>query len=158
MTESQEHVQRIADHAGTRGLTVATAESLTSGLIASRLGAGSQAAAWFRGAVVAYQSAVKHSVLDVPEGPVVTAECAEAMARGVARLLDADAAVAVTGVGGPDPEEGEEPGTVFVAVLVADELTVHRLDLAGSDPDRILHETADRSLRLLADGLAADDS
>ena len=155
VTESLEHVRKIAEEAGSRGLTVATAESLTSGLIATRLGAGPQASTWFRGTVVAYQSEVKHTVLEVPEGPVVTAECAEAMVRGVAGLLGADAGIAVTGVGGPDPEEGEPPGTVFVAVLVGEELTVHRLDLAGDDPDRILHETADRSLRLLADGLAA---
>jgi nicotinamide-nucleotide amidase len=63
--------------------------------------------------------------------------------------------VAVTGVGGPDPEEGEEPGTVYTAVLVGDTLVVHRLDLAGDDPERILHETADRSLRLLAEALGA---
>lgn len=158
VTESQEHVQKIAEHAGSRDLTVATAESLTSGLIASRLGAGPGASTWFRGAVIAYQPQVKQSVLDVPEGPVVTAECAEAMALGAARVLGADAAVAVTGVGGPDPEEGEEPGTVFVAVLVGEALTVHRLDLAGEDPDRILHETADRSLRLLAEGLSNGDA
>jgi nicotinamide-nucleotide amidase len=153
VTESQEHVREIADRAAARGLTVATAESLTSGLIASRLGAGPNASEWFRGAVVAYQEPVKFEVLRVPEGPVVTAECAEQMARGVAELLGADAAVSVTGVGGPEPSEGEDPGTVYVGVLVGEDLTVHRFDLAGDDPDRILHETADRSLRLLAEAL-----
>lgn len=155
MTESQEHVEKIAAAAAEQGRTVATAESLTSGLIASRLGAGPQASEWFRGGVVAYQEPVKFDVLGVPEGPVVTPECAEHMARGVAKLLAADAAVSVTGVGGPDPEEGEEPGTVFVGVVVGEELTVHRFDLAGNDPDRILHETADRALRLLAEALEA---
>lgn len=154
MAESQEHVEKIAAAATRQGRTVATAESLTSGLIASRLGAGPQASEWFRGGVVAYQEPVKFDVLGVPEGPVVTAECAEQMARGVARLLGADAAVAVTGVGGPDPEEGEEPGTVYVGVVAGEDLTVHRFDLAGDDPERILHETADRALRLLAEGLA----
>lgn len=153
-TESQEHVERIARLAGERGLDVAAAESLTSGLLSSRLGAGPDASDWFRGAVVAYQEPVKFEVLGVPEGPVVTAECAEQMARGVAELLGASAAVSVTGVGGPDPAEGEPPGTVYVGVLVEDDLTVHRLDLAGDDPDRILHVTADEALRLLADALA----
>lgn len=153
MTESQNHVARIATAAQDRGLTVATAESLTSGLMSSRLGAGEKASQWFCGGVIAYQEAIKFGVLDVREGPVVTVECAEQMARGVARLFSSDAAVSVTGVGGPDPSEGEDPGTVFVGVLVGDEITVHRLDLAGDDPDRILHETADRALRLLADGL-----
>lgn len=158
MTESQQHVERIADAAGRRGLRVATAESLTSGLISSRLGAGPQASEWFCGGVVSYRPEVKFEVLDVPEGPLVTPETAEAMVRGVARLLAAPAAVAVTGVGGPDPEEGEPPGTVYVGVLVEDELTIHRLDLAGDDPDRILHETADRALRLLAEGMTGEGS
>ena len=149
MTESQEHVARIAAAAQDRGLSVAAAESLTSGLMSSRLGAGERASEWFRGAVVAYQEPVKFDVLGVREGPVVSAECAEQMARGVA-----DAAVSVTGVGGPEPSEGEQPGTAYVGVVVGDQATVHRLDLPGSDPDRILHETADRALRLLADGLA----
>jgi nicotinamide-nucleotide amidase len=154
VTESQEHVERIARLAGERKLDVAAAESLTCGLLSSRLGAGPDASDWFRGAVVAYQEPVKFEVLGVPEGPVVTAECAEQMARGVADLLGAAAAVSVTGVGGPDPSEGEPPGTVYVGVLVEDELTVHRLDLAGDDPDRILHVTADEALRVLADALA----
>ena len=153
-TESQEHVERIARLAGERGVDVAAAESLTSGLLSSRLGAGPDASAWFRGAVVAYQEPVKFEVLGVPEGRVVTAECAEQMARGVADLLGASVAVSVTGVGGPDPSEGEPPGTVYVGVLVDDDLTVHRLDLAGNDPDRILHVTADESLRILAEALA----
>jgi len=152
-TESQEHVERIARLAGERGLDVAAAESLTSGLLSSRLGAGPDASEWFRGAVVAYQEPVKFEVLGVPEGPVVTAECAEQMARGVADLLGASVAVSVTGVGGPDPSEGESPGTVYVGVLVDDDLTVHRLDLAGDDPDRILHVTADEALRVLAEAL-----
>ena len=152
-TESQEHVERIARLAGERGLDVAAAESLTSGLLSSRLGAGPDASDWFRGAVVAYQEPVKFEVLGVPEGPVVTAECAEQMARGVAELLGASVAVSVTGVGGPDPSEGEPPGTVYVGVLVDDHLTVHRLDLAGDDPDRILHVTADEALRVLAEAL-----
>jgi len=151
--ESQEHVARIARLAGERGLDVAAAESLTSGLLSSRLGAGPDASEWFRGAVVAYQEPVKFEVLGVPEGPVVTAECAEQMARGVADLLGASVAVSVTGVGGPDPSEGEPPGTVYVGVLVDDDLTVHRLDLAGDDPDRILHVTADEALRVLAEAL-----
>jgi nicotinamide-nucleotide amidase len=155
MTPSADHVAAIATAAREQQLGVAVAESLTSGLMASRLGAGEESSTWFRGGVVAYHLAVKHDLLDIPEGPVVTAECAEGMARKTAELFGAQAVVAVTGVGGPDPEEGEEPGTVYTAVLVGDTLAVHRLDLAGDDPERILHETADRSLRLLAEALGA---
>lgn len=153
MTESERWVAAIVDEARRSGLGIAVAESLTSGLIATRLGAGADSATWFRGGVVAYHAEVKHRLLGVADGPVVTAECAEQMARRTAELLGADAALAVTGVGGPDPEEGEPPGTVYVAVVLAGRLgearEVCRLELTGDDPDRILDETAQAALRLL---------
>jgi nicotinamide-nucleotide amidase len=157
MTSTDETVARVAGLAVEKGLSVAAAESLTSGLIASRLGAGPNAADWFRGSVVAYQEPVKFEVLGVREGPVVTAECAEGMARGVARLLAADVAVAATGVGGPGPSEGKPAGTVFVAVAVDGQVTVRELDLAG-DPDEILEDAATHALELLLDALAGIDS
>ncbi len=153
MTSTDETVERVAALAVEKGLGVAAAESLTSGLIAHRLGAGPNAADWFRGSVVAYQESVKFEVLGVPEGPVVTAACAEGMARGVARLLAADVAVAATGVGGPDPSEGKPAGTVFVAVTVDGRVTVQELDLAG-DPGEILQDAATHALELLLDTMA----
>lgn len=154
MTSREETVERIAGLAVEHDLTVGTAESLTSGLIASRLGAGPDAATWFRGSVVAYQEDVKFEILGVREGPVVTPECADGMARGVVRLLGADVAVAATGVGGPDPAEGKPAGTVYLAVAVRDSTTVEELQLDGS-PDEILEGTVDRALSLLADTLAS---
>jgi nicotinamide-nucleotide amidase len=153
MTSTDETVERVAGLAADKGLTVAAAESLTSGLIAQRLGAGSNAADWFRGSVVAYQEPVKFDVLGVREGPVVTAECAEEMARGAARLLGADVAVAATGVGGPGPSEGKPAGTVFVAVTVDGQVIVRELDLAG-EPGKILEDAATHALELLLDTLA----
>src|SRR5687768_14710157 len=147
-----EPVEQIARLASAHDLTVAAAESLTSGLIASRLGAGPNASEWFRGSVVAYQEPVKFDVLGVREGPVVEADCAEEMARGVAKLLSADVAVAATGVGGPDPAEGKPAGTVFVAVTVDGQATVRELDLDG-DPDDILTDTATHALELLLEAL-----
>ena len=149
-----EPVERIARLAADHDLTVAAAESLTSGLIASRLGAGPNASDWFRGSVVAYQEPVKFDVLGVQPGPVVTPECAEGMARGVGRLLGADVAIAATGVGGPEPSEGKPAGTVYVAVTVRDSTTVRELDLEG-DPEEILEATADHALELLATTLAS---
>jgi nicotinamide-nucleotide amidase len=99
-----------------RGLTVAVAESLTGGLVAARLVNVPGASTWFRGGVVAYASEVKRSLLDVPDGPVVSAAAAHAMAIGVGARLEADIGLAVTGVAGPDPQDGEAPGTVFLAV------------------------------------------
>ncbi|WP_220794285.1 nicotinamide-nucleotide amidohydrolase family protein [Nocardioides pelophilus] len=100
----------IARRASNASITVACAESLTSGAIASALGRGEDASTWFRGGVVAYAPAVKFEVLGVAKGPVVTSSCALQMCRGARRVLVADAAVAVTGVGGPGGEEGRPPG------------------------------------------------
>jgi nicotinamide-nucleotide amidase len=152
VTQPKETVERVADLAGEKGLTIAAAESLTSGLIASLLGAGPNASDWFRGSVVAYQEPVKFDVLGVREGPVVTADCAEEMARGVAKLLAADVALAATGVGGPHPSEGKPAGTVFVAVTLDGRTTVRELDLGG-EPEDILEQTATHALELLLDAL-----
>ena len=98
------------------GLTLAVAESLTGGMVASRLVDVVGASNWFKGGVVSYDSQVKFDVLDVREGPVVSGEAAEQMAEGVAELLGADVGLATTGVAGPDDQEGKPVGTVFLAV------------------------------------------
>jgi nicotinamide-nucleotide amidase len=105
----------VADLLTARGLTLAVAESLTGGLVAARLVNVPGASSWFRGGVVAYASDVKRSLLDVPPGPVVSAEAATAMASGARRALGADVGLAVTGVAGPDEQDGQRPGTVFLA-------------------------------------------
>src|SRR3982751_2909607 len=87
----------IAELADKRDVTVAVAESLTGGKLACHLAAAPSSGEWFRGGVVAYAAEVKFGLLDVPVGPVITEACAAAMARGVARVLGADASVAVTG-------------------------------------------------------------
>ena len=152
MTDDVDRVKEISRLAAESGVTVVTSESLTSGTVAKTLGAGPNAADWFRGGIVAYQEPVKFDVLGVPEGPVVTAECAEQMARGAQRLLGADVAVSATGVGGPDPSEGKAPGTVFVAVATPEEVTVRELSLDGG-PDEVLDGTVTRCLMLLEEVL-----
>lgn len=101
-----------------RDMTVAVAESLTGGLLTEVLARGPGSSGWLRGGVVAYHPDVKHDLLGVRPGPVVSEGAALDMATGVARALDADVALAVTGVGGPEPLEGRPPGTVWMAVLV----------------------------------------
>jgi nicotinamide-nucleotide amidase len=103
-----------------RGLTLAVAESLTGGLIGSRICDVPGASASFLGSIVSYSSRVKHELLDVPPGPVVTEDAAIAMAVGARRRLGADVGIAATGVAGPDPQEGIAPGTVCVAVVLGD--------------------------------------
>ncbi len=99
-------------------VSVGVAESLTSGKLVSELGRAPDASEWLRGGVTAYSSVVKHGLLGVSAGPVVTARCAEEMATGAATALAADIVVSTTGVGGPDPEEGREPGTVYLGWCV----------------------------------------
>jgi nicotinamide-nucleotide amidase len=106
------------------GLTVATAESLTGGLVAAALTSVPGSSAVVRGGVVAYATDLKHSLLGVDDGLLarvgaVHADVAAAMARGAAERLGADLGVACTGVAGPDPQDGQPPGTVFVALVRA---------------------------------------
>ncbi len=117
-----------------RGLTLAVAESLTGGLIASRLVNVVGASAWFVGGVVAYASSVKFDLLGVPEGPVVSAAAAEAMAAGVAGRLGAGVGLSVTGVAGPDEQDGQPAGTVFVGVAVGGDVGHAALRLPGDRP------------------------
>ena len=147
MTCTDETVERVARLAVEKGLSVAAAVSLTSGLIAQRLGAGPG-----QGQQPG-PGPVKFEVFGVREGPVVTAECAEGLARGVARLLEADVAVAATGVGGPGPSEGKPAGTVFVAVTVDGQVTARELELAG-DPGEVLADAATHALEFLLHTMA----
>ena len=101
-----------------RDLSFGLAESLTGGLVASRLVAVAGASAWFRGSIVSYASEVKYSVLGVPPGPVVTEAAARAMAEGARRVLGADVGLALTGVAGPESQEGVAPGTVMVGLAL----------------------------------------
>ena len=108
----------VARQLTTAGLTLAVAESLTGGLVASRLVSVPGASNWFRGGVVSYASDVKFEVLGVPEGPVVSGAAAIAMAEGVRDRLRADVGLGVTGVAGPDEQEGQPVGTVFVGLAM----------------------------------------
>jgi nicotinamide-nucleotide amidase len=135
-----------------RGVSVAVAESLTGGAIAQQLAKAADAGDWFAGGVVAYRNETKYRVLAVPEGPVVSPGCARAMALGVLYLTDADAAVAVTGVGGPGPEEGQAAGTVFLATATRE--GVHDVALTlGGGPEEVVASTVEHALRHLADAI-----
>jgi len=114
--EAMEHA--VARLLVERRLSLAVAESLTGGLVGSRLVNVVGASEWFRGGIVAYAADVKCSLLGVPEGPVVSVEAAAAMAVGVCRLLGADVGLGVTGVAGPDTQDDRPPGTVVVGVAV----------------------------------------
>src|SRR5699024_6292532 len=92
--------ERLSDFCTEHSLRVAVAESLTGGRISSHLSAAQGAGQWFAGGVVAYSSDVKHRLLNVPPGPVISYQAVEMMARTTCEMMDADAAVAVSGAGG----------------------------------------------------------
>lgn len=142
----------IAGALAERGLSLAVAESLTGGLVTSRFAEAPGASEWLRGGLVAYSREVKHQVLDVPPGPVVSAAAAASMASGAARLLGADVAVSVTGVGGPDDQDGQPPGTVWVATYPPSLGAPVRLDLEG-DPGEICAQVCARAISILGDRL-----
>jgi nicotinamide-nucleotide amidase len=120
-----------------RGLTVATAESCTAGLLAARLANVPGASKYLRGALVAYANEVKVDELGVSAelidkaGPV-SEEVAGEMALGAKRKFGTDVALAVTCAAGPEPQDGSAPGTTVLALVGAgDELVVRSLRLPG---------------------------
>ena len=135
-----------------RGLTLGLAESLTGGLIASRLVNVVGASQWFRGGLVSYASDVKYELLQVTRGPVVRAAAAEEMARGAQRLLEVDVALAITGVAGPDEQDGFPPGTVFVGLAIGDDVSHAQLRVPG-DRERVRSYSAIGALDALRRGL-----
>jgi nicotinamide-nucleotide amidase len=126
----------VLDLCAQRGYTLATAESLTGGLIGARITDVPGASAVYRGSVVSYATDVKFSLLGVPEGPVVSEAAVVAMARGVCRVLGADVSVAVSGVAGPEAAEGEPVGSVWMATAIGDDVVATHVQWPF-DRDRI---------------------
>jgi nicotinamide-nucleotide amidase len=111
-------LQLLAD----KRLTLATAESVTCGLVARKIGQVPGASEWFRGGIIAYQNQVKTEVLGVPaklieEHDVISAPVVEAMATGVRALLKTDLAVSTVGLAGPGGGNSDKPvGLVYVGL------------------------------------------
>lgn len=115
--------QRVVDAARRAGLTVATAESCTGGLVSAAITSVAGASEVFTCGLVTYSNESKHELLGVPREVIeqhgaVSGECAAAMAAGALARSDADTAVAVTGIAGPAGGTTEKPvGTVWFAVV-----------------------------------------
>lgn len=124
----------VAHRLVARGATLSVAESVTGGLIASRLVNIAGASTWFRGGVVSYASDVKFDLLGVARGPVVSAAAAEAMALGVRTLLKSDIGLSVTGVAGPEEQDGQPAGTVFIGIALDAHAQHVELHLPGDRP------------------------
>jgi nicotinamide-nucleotide amidase len=120
----------------TRGWTIATAESMTGGMVAGALTSVPGASAVMRGGIVAYDPALKSSLLGVGDiTEVVTPRVAEEMAIGGRRLLGSDVCVSVTGSAGPEPLE-KPPGTMVIAVSTPDQTMTRELRMVG-DRERV---------------------
>lgn len=132
-----------------RGQTVGVAESLTAGLLGAALTETPGSSATFRGGMVVYATDLKVSLLGTdPEQGAVSASTASAMAAGVRQRLGADWGVALTGVAGPDEQEGHPPGTVFIAVAGPGGGEVKTLRLPG-DRERVRSLAVTSALDLL---------
>ncbi|WP_367320449.1 CinA family protein [Streptomyces sp. HUAS ZL42] len=106
---------------GVKGQTLAVAESLTGGLVAAEITSVPGASKVFRGSVTAYATELKHELLGVDatllaECGAVDPQVAAQMAAGARKALGADWGIATTGVAGPEAQDGQPVGTVFVAV------------------------------------------
>jgi nicotinamide-nucleotide amidase len=132
------------------GLTLGLAESITGGLVGSRLTNVVGSSEWFRGSIVSYASEVKFDLLGVPEGPVVSEDAARAMAVGARKALGADVGLAVTGVAGPAEQDGQPPGTVFLGLAMpGDDAGVAQLLKLPGDRERVRQFAAISLLDLL---------
>ena len=136
------------------GKTLVTAESLTGGGIGAALTAVSGASAVYKGGIVSYTNAVKHSVLGVPEEILetygaVSQKTAACMVAGVRNLLNADVAVSVTGLAGPGGDEyGNPVGTVFIGYEDAKQSVVKHCLFSGSR-EEIRIRTIETALQII---------
>jgi nicotinamide-nucleotide amidase len=128
------------------------AESLTGGLLAQALAKAEGSSEWLRGAVVAYSTEVKRELLGVAADHVVSAAAAQQMATGARQVLGADIAVAVTGVGGPGPQDGEPPGTVWLGLHDGRAATAELLRAQGG-PEEVCDQTVDVAIERLLEAL-----
>lgn len=134
MTAAAEVIRRLA----ARGLTLATAESCTGGLLGAALTDVPGSSAVYRGGVISYATAVKHQVLGVPAqlldslGPV-SQPVAEAMALGACRVLGAQVALSTTGLAGPGGDSfGNPVGRVWIALAWAGQVYAQCCQFTGS--------------------------
>ena len=138
-----------------KGLTLATAESCTGGLVARRITALPGASRVYRGGVVSYWTEVKAAVLGVPQETLdtygaVSEQTARAMAQGARKITGAEVAVSVTGVAGPDPDERNNPvGLVFIGLATPEGTFCRRTESGRRRRDRIQDLAANHALDMV---------
>ena len=135
-----------------RGETLACAESITGGGLADLLSGTPGASATYVGGVVSYATRIKRDLLGVTADQVVSADCAAQLAVGVRTLMGTDWALSTTGVAGPDTQDDQPVGTVYVGVVGPNGTGVHRLSLTG-DRGQIRAAACRAAVQVLVDEL-----
>ena len=137
-----------------QGVSIAVAESCTSGIIASKITAISGSSSYFKGGIIAYQNEIKTKLLGVSEdlidkNTVVSAEVVSQMAQAVRKSLFADYSVATSGYAGPTGGTLNNPiGTVFIAISNLINTEVNRFVFKGSR-ESIVDQASEKALELL---------
>ena len=154
---SQPSAEEIVAQLTQQHLTIATAESLTAGMLSSAIADVPGASAVLQGGVVAYNNTIKHRVLGVSADTLaargaVDADTAKQMAAGARQRFNADLGIATTGVAGPDPSEGKAVGIVFIALASAETTMAKLLRFDGSRT-HIRKATVAAALQLVAEWL-----
>lgn len=153
-------VEEVHRRLDATGATVAVAESLTGGMLGAELTAMPGSSATFRGGLIVYATDLKESLGGVP-GPLldaegaVSAEVAAAMAAGARDRIGTTYALALTGVAGPDSQDGRPPGTVYVAIAGPGGGRVQELKITG-DRREVRVGAVQAALAMLRDALTED--
>ncbi|NJC21960.1 nicotinamide-nucleotide amidase [Arthrobacter pigmenti] len=141
------------------GVTLATAESLTAGMVSALLATVPGVSTVLRGGIVSYHRDLKETLLGVDPDLLdrvgaVDPQVAKQMAEGARRICEADVGIATTGVAGPEPHEGKSVGTVFIAVAMPDGAVVCEFTFAG-DRSQIRNASCEAALNTLYETLTA---
>jgi nicotinamide-nucleotide amidase len=132
-----------------QGRTLATAESLTGGLVGARITAVPGASEWFRGSIVAYATEVKQKLLGIAPGPAVSEAAAREMAEGAVAALGADVGLSLTGVAGPDQQDGQPVGTVWVGLCAGGHTETRLFQMPSGEREQIRQIATISALDLL---------
>ncbi|WP_188205868.1 competence/damage-inducible protein A [Alkalibacillus aidingensis] len=136
------------------GLTCSSCESLTGGLFAAKLVEHRGVSQLFKGSIISYQNEIKEKVVGIPrevldQDGAVSERCARLMAENTLNKLSSDIAISFTGVAGPDPLEGHQPGTVYIAISQKGKDTICQpIQLVG-ERSQIREEAVQSGLKLL---------
>lgn len=150
---------RLGEQLSRQDLTIAVAESMTAGLLAASLADLPESSKRFLGGVVSYTADKKMALLGVPERiieqeGVVSAATARFMAEGARHVLGADLAISVTGVAGPETQEGKPVGLTYIGVSLDGRTEVRKYRGPGGRATNRL-ATVEAAIDLAANLLAA---